>query len=77
MGQCVPETTPTGVGNPDGGSANGEGGTGEGGTGDGGASAPGCGCAQPARQRGGTTGAFVLVLVFGLGARRWRITMER
>ena len=43
--------------------------------GNGGGGGGGCGCAAPARQRGGTTGAFFLVVLFGLGARRLRHMM--
>jgi len=74
MGQCVPSSTPNGAGGNGGGGGGGSGGVNGAG---GGAGGPGCGCAAPARPRGGTTGAFVLVVVFGLGARRWRFTMEK
>jgi hypothetical protein len=72
LGQCVPSSTPNGAGGGTG-SSGGSGATG----GNGVAGAGGCGCAQPARQRGGSSGAFVLVVLFGLGARRLRFTMEK
>jgi MYXO-CTERM domain-containing protein len=82
MGQCVPSSTPTGNGGSagNGGGSGGGAGSGSGGNGVGTNPAtggnPGCGCAAPARQRGGTTGAFLVVIVFGLGARRLRFTMR-
>jgi hypothetical protein len=74
MGQCVPSSTPNGAGGNGGSGGGASGGAGGANGGSGGA---GCGCAAPARQRGGTTGAFFLVIVFGLGARRLRFTMEK
>ncbi|MGZ3441067.1 MAG: DUF4114 domain-containing protein [Polyangia bacterium] len=71
MGQCVPSSMTNGAGGNGGGGGGGSGGTG----GNGGAGGGGCGCAAPARQRGGTTGAFFLVVLFGLGARRLRHMM--
>ncbi|HXU69638.1 MAG TPA: MopE-related protein [Polyangia bacterium] len=79
MGQCVPSSTPTGNGGSAG-SGGGGAGSGSGGNGVGPNPAaggnPGCGCAAPSRQRGGTTGAFLVVIVFGVGARRLRFTMR-
>jgi hypothetical protein len=77
MGQCVPSSAPNGAGGNGGSGGGGSGGAGGGsglGGGDGG-SVGGCGCAQPARPRGGTTGAFLVVLAFGLGVRRLRLMM--
>jgi MYXO-CTERM domain-containing protein len=76
MGQCVPSSTPNGAGG-NGGSGGGASGGGGAGGANGGGGGGGCGCAAPARQRGGTTGAFLLVIVFGLGVRRLRFTMEK
>ncbi|HEY2748450.1 MAG TPA: MopE-related protein [Polyangia bacterium] len=74
MGQCVPDSVPSGAGNPDAGSGSGSG-SGSGGNGNGVGTSGGCGCAQPERP-GGKSGAFLIVIVFGLGVRRWRFTMR-
>jgi hypothetical protein len=77
MGQCVPSSTPNGSGG-NGGTGGGSGGAGGGSGvgGNGGGSVGGCGCAEPARPRGGTSGALLLVVAFGLFAGRWRFTMR-
>jgi hypothetical protein len=68
MGQCVPSSTPNGGSGGVGGSG-GSGGSGGAGAGNGvggGGGGGGCGCAAPARQRGGTSGAFLLIVALGL-----------
>ncbi len=78
MGQCVPSSTPNGTGNGGSSGGGGSGGAGVGGNGVGGNGVgAGCGCAAPARQRGGTSGACFLVAIFGLGVRRARLKMRR
>lgn len=72
-GQCVPATGPSSGGGGDGGS----GGAGGAGGGSGNGLRGGCsGCAAPARQRGGTSGAFVLLALVGLGIGRARVKMK-
>ena len=77
MGQCVPSSTPNGNGGNGGSGGGGAGGAGGGNGVGGGGDGGGCGCAAPARQRGGTTGAFLLVVALGLGTRRFRLMMRR
>ena len=74
MGQCVPASTPQG-GNPGAGDRDGGAGRdgGNGGNGGSGVTAGGCsGCAAPQHPHGSPAGAFVVLLAFGLGARRLR-----
>ncbi len=75
MGQCVPSSTPNGTGGGDGTGGGGSGGADGGVGGNGATGAGGCGCAEPARPRGGTSGAFFVAILFGLGARRLRHMM--